>query len=48
MKSSVDDSLSFGGSLYDPLNAAGRLLFNVLAVVAEFESDLIRLRTPRA
>ena len=23
----------------------GRLLFNVLAVVAEFESDLIRLRT---
>ncbi len=25
--------------------AVGRLLFNVLAMVAEFESDLIRLRT---
>jgi len=25
--------------------AVGRLLFNVLAMVAELESDLIRLRT---
>ena len=38
-------SLSLGGSLYDPTDAVGRLLFNVLAMVAEFESDLIRLRT---
>ncbi|MDT7781910.1 MAG: hypothetical protein QOF58_329, partial [Pseudonocardiales bacterium] len=38
-------SLSLGGSVYDPADAVGRLLFNVLAVVAEFESDLIRLRT---
>lgn len=39
-------SLSLGGgSVYDPTDAVGRLLFNVLAVVAEFESDLIRLRT---
>ena len=38
-------SLSIGGSVYDPNDALGRLLFNVLAMVAEFESDLIRLRT---
>ncbi|MBO1756931.1 recombinase family protein, partial [Allobranchiibius sp. CTAmp26] len=37
--------LSLGGSVYDPNDAVGRLLFNVLAMVAEFESDLIRLRT---
>ncbi len=38
-------SLPLGGSVYDPTDAVGRLLFNVLAMVAEFESDLIRLRT---
>ena len=38
-------SLNLGGSVYDPNDAVGRLLFNVLAMVAEFESDLIRLRT---
>jgi DNA invertase Pin-like site-specific DNA recombinase len=38
-------SLSLGGSVYDPTDAVGRLLFNVLATVTEFESDLIRLRT---
>lgn len=38
-------SPSLGGSVYDPTDAVGRLLFNVLAMVAEFESDLIRLRT---
>jgi len=37
--------LTLGGSVYDPNDAVGRLLFNVLAMVAEFESDLIRLRT---
>lgn len=37
--------LSLGGSVYDPNDAIGRLLFNVLAMVAEFESDLIRMRT---
>ncbi len=37
--------LSLGGSLHDPTDPVGRLLFNVLAMVAEFESDLIRLRT---
>jgi DNA invertase Pin-like site-specific DNA recombinase len=38
-------SLNVGGSVYDPADAVGRLLFNVLAMVAEFEADLIRLRT---
>jgi DNA invertase Pin-like site-specific DNA recombinase len=37
--------LNLGGSVYDPTDAVGRLLFNVLAMVAEFEADLIRLRT---
>jgi len=37
--------LRLGGSVYDPTDAVGRLLFNVLAMVAEFEADLIRLRT---
>ena len=37
--------LSVGGSVHDPTDPVGRLLFNVLAMVAEFESDLIRLRT---
>lgn len=37
--------LSLGGSVYDPTDPVGRLLFNVLGMVAEFESDLIRART---
>jgi DNA invertase Pin-like site-specific DNA recombinase len=37
--------LSLAGSLHDPNDPVGRLLFNVLAMVAEFEADLIRLRT---
>jgi DNA invertase Pin-like site-specific DNA recombinase len=37
--------LSLGGSTHDPTDPVGQLLFNVLAMVAEFESDLIRLRT---
>jgi DNA invertase Pin-like site-specific DNA recombinase len=37
--------LSLGASMYDPNDAVGRLLFNVLAMVAKFEADLIRLRT---
>lgn len=38
-------ALALGGSVYDPTDPVGRLLFNVLAMVAEFESDLIRSRT---
>ncbi len=37
--------LSLSGSVHDPTDPVGRLLFNVLAMVAEFEADLIRLRT---
>ena len=37
--------LSIGESVHDPNDPVGRLLFNVLAMVAEFESDLIRART---
>lgn len=37
--------LSIGGSVHDPTDPVGRLLFNVLAMVAEFEADLTRART---
>jgi DNA invertase Pin-like site-specific DNA recombinase len=37
--------LNIGGSLHNPDDPVGRLLFNVLAMIAEFESDLIRMRT---
>ncbi|MBF4625860.1 recombinase family protein [Clavibacter sp. VKM Ac-2872] len=37
--------LSIGGSVHDPTDPTGRLLFNMLAMFAEFESDLIRART---
>lgn len=38
-------ALTFGGSRYNPTDPVGRLLFNVLAIVAEFERDLISMRT---
>ena len=37
--------LNLGGSVHDPTDPVGRLLFNVLAMVAEFEADLTRMRT---
>lgn len=37
-------ALNLGGSRYDPTDPVGRLLFNVLAMVAEFERDLISMR----
>jgi DNA invertase Pin-like site-specific DNA recombinase len=37
--------LNLGGSVHDPADPIGRLLFNVLAMVAEFESDLVKMRT---
>jgi DNA invertase Pin-like site-specific DNA recombinase len=37
--------LRIAGAVHDPDDPVGRLLFNVLAMVAEFESDLIRQRT---
>ena len=36
--------LSLGGSIHDPTDPVGQLLFNVSAMVAEFESDLIKMR----
>lgn len=38
-------ALAIGPSIYDPDDPIGKLLFNTLALVAEFEADLIRLRT---
>lgn len=43
--SSRSVALQLGGSTYDPTDPVGRLLFNVLGMVAEFEADLIRART---
>lgn len=37
--------LNIRGSAHDPTDLIGKLLFNVLAMVAEFEADLIRSRT---
>lgn len=38
--------LSIDGSIHDPTDPTGKLLFNALARIAEFEADLIRTRTP--
>lgn len=38
-------ALNLGGSVFDPHDPIGKLLFNVLGMVAEFEADLIRART---
>jgi len=37
--------LNIGGSLHDPADPVGRLLFTVLSMIAEFEADLARTRT---
>ncbi len=37
--------LALGGSVYDPTDPMGKMFFNILATFAEFEADLIRLRT---
>lgn len=37
--------LNISGSVHDPTDPVGRQLFNVLAMIAEFEADLIHLRT---
>ncbi|MEM0677131.1 MULTISPECIES: recombinase family protein [Corynebacterium] len=38
-------ALQIGAEVYDPTVPTGKLLFNVLAMVAEFEADLISART---
>ncbi len=37
--------LNLGGSVHDPADPVGRLLFTVLSMIAEFEADLARTRT---
>tara|TARA_R110002111_G_scaffold161487_1_gene227892 strand:+ start:385 stop:867 length:483 start_codon:yes stop_codon:yes gene_type:complete len=37
--------LVLGTSVYDPADPMGKIFFNILATFAEFESDLIRMRT---
>src|SRR3954466_15104391 len=37
--------LNLGGSVHDPTDPVGKLLFTALAMVAEFEADLARMRT---
>ena len=37
--------LALGGAVYDPTDPMGRMFFNILATFAEFEADLIRMRT---
>ncbi|MFI8438938.1 recombinase family protein [Streptomyces sp. NPDC079020] len=40
-----DVRLSLGGTIYDPTDPMGKMFFNILATFAEFEVDLLRLRT---
>ncbi|WP_041452392.1 recombinase family protein [Hoyosella subflava] len=37
--------LSLGGQIYDPTDPMGKMFFNILATFAEFEVDLLRMRT---
>jgi DNA invertase Pin-like site-specific DNA recombinase len=37
--------LSLGGTVYDPADPMGKMFFSILATFAEFEADLLRLRT---
>ena len=37
--------LTLGAATYDPTDPMGKMFFNILATFAEFESDLIRMRT---
>ncbi|BAJ83069.1 MULTISPECIES: recombinase family protein [Acidocellaceae] len=37
--------LALGAAVYDPTDPMGKMFFNILATFAEFEADLIRLRT---
>ena len=37
--------LALGRALHDPSGPMGKMFFNILATFAEFEADLIRMRT---
>src|SRR5712664_3878825 len=36
---------SLGGQVYNPADPMGKIFFNILATFAEFEVDMLRLRT---
>jgi DNA invertase Pin-like site-specific DNA recombinase len=38
-------ALSLGGQVHDPTDPMGKMFFNILATFAEFEVDLLHLRT---
>ena len=38
-------TLSLAGQVYDPADPIGKMFFSILSVFAEFEVDLLRLRT---
>lgn len=38
-------ALSLGGQVHDPNNPMGKMFFNIFATFAEFEVDLLRMRT---
>ncbi len=40
-----DVALALGSTVYDPGDPMGKMFFNILASFAEFEADLIRMRT---
>ena len=40
-----DTTLALGRALYEPDDPMGKMFFNILATFAEFEADLIRMRT---
>lgn len=40
-----DVALALGPTVYDPGDPMGKIFFNILASFAEFEADLIRMRT---
>jgi DNA invertase Pin-like site-specific DNA recombinase len=40
-----DIRLQLGTMVYDPFDPMGKMFFNILATFAEFEVDLLRLRT---
>lgn len=39
--------LALGASVHDPTDPMGKMFFNILATFAEFEADLVRMRTKR-
>jgi len=40
--------LSIGGTVYEPSDPMGTMFFSILATFAEFEVDLLRMRTRQA